>query len=402
MNNNIQSRLILIDQFTKDTVSSITYDVLSKHAGIITDIREIGENNFNSDVLIFEPAVGVIVTRDILSEIIPKLNLRVWVVYQDNKVVMPLKGLVTLVKADYSDINWNFVYAVFNSDLAILEPYQNSKKVLDGFKAFRGRVPVDVVDYLNRLQGSYLSLYSSVDKVLSENTILKEQLEAQAKIGHQTISGLIELKKLLDQSQDKVNAYEALLSKQYDVTFGGFYPERPKVIYIKQISHVSGIDTFISVLYSVLSKQYRFGCKVIKLVDNSNSLDMRYIPNIYVAVTDPYNTAELLKNIFLVKLGAYNIMFDTLMLNRSGLDYLVVHDMRGTIHSALDASLIDLRINEVTADYAILGEYDNVLSDLSNQVAFPWSFKECQKYTGTRAVMLANHPTIRSVLDCLV
>lgn len=401
-NASAQNLLVLIDQFTKETVSSITYDVLSKHAGVITDIREISDDQFRSDVVIFEPAVSTIVTKEILEEIVPRLSLRIFVVYQNRDAVKALSGLATLVQADYSDINWNFVYAIVNRDLAILEPYQQSTKVLDGFGVFRQRVPADIVDYLDRFYGTYLTLVDKTMNIIEDNASLRETLDIQSRIGHQTVEGLIELKDLLDQSQDKVNSYEALLSESYDVTFGGFYPERPRVLYIKQVSHVAGIDTFLSVLFSVLTKHYKSSCKIIKLVDGTNALGMRYVPNMYTAITDQYNTAELLQNNFLMKLGAYNVMFDTLMLNRSGLDYLVVHDMRGTMHPALDSSLVDLRINELSADYALLGEYPNILSDLGKQVTFPWSFKECQKYTGSQVIKLVNHPTIDAVLSMLM
>lgn len=403
MNNSpAQSLLVLLDQFTKETVESVTYDVLSKHAGVITDIRELGDSNFKSDVVIFEPALQIIATKEILGELVPRLDLHVFIVYQNPEAVIGFEEFATLVQADYSDLNWNFIYAIVNHDLAILEPYQNSKKVIDGFRAFRSKLPADLVSYMDRFRGTYLALQSRAMALVAENSHLTELLEAQRSIGMRTVAGLTELKGLLDQSQDKCNAYEALLSEGYDTTFGGFYPERPRVLYIKQVSHVAGLDVFLSVLFSVITKQYKSSCKIVKLVDSSNALAMRYVPNIYTEITDTYNTAELLQNNFVMKLGAFNMLFDTLMLNRSGLDYLIVHDMRGVMNPALDTTLVDLHLNEVSADYAVLGEYENVLTDVQSQAAFYWSFKECQKYTGTRVVKLANHPTISAVLDLLM
>lgn len=405
MNNQDQSTsniIVLIDRFTKDTVGSITYDTLSKHAVVITDIREIGDEHFRGHVVIFEPCVSAIVTPEILQEVISKFEVTVHLVYQHSEVVAPIINLVSAIKADYSDLSWNFVYAVVNEDLAILEPYQRSVKILDGFSAFKQRIPADMQEYMDRFRGSYLDLVARTGDIIAEISHLRTVAQAQEAIGRQTIAGLVELKGLLDRSQDKVNAYEALLSKEYAKVFAGFYPERPRVLYIKKISHISGVDTLLSVLFAVLTKQYRSSCKVIKLVDSGNALDMRYIPNTYVAVTDPYNTAELFSNDFLMKLGAYSVMFDTLMLNRSGLEYLIIHDMRGTMSTALDSTLIDLRLNEISSDYAVLGEYDNVLSDQGRFVTFPWSFKECQKYTGSNVVKLANHPTIAAILDLLI
>lgn len=398
----VNNLVVVIDRFTKETATSITYDVLSKHVAVITDIKELGDEHSQSKVVLFEPALSVIATPENLAELKRTLGVTFYVVYQDDRVMDSLRDIVTAVKADYSNISWNLVYAVVNDDSAILEPYQRSVRVLDGFKVFRDKIPVDVQDYLDRFRGSYLNLIQVARKLYEDNAGLREYIQTQNSIGRQTIAGLTELKKLLDKSQDKVNAYEALLSEQYDVSFGGFYAERPRVLYIKQVSHVAGVDTLISVLFTVLTKQYRSSCKVVKLVDNTNALTMRYLPNIYVPITDPYNTSELLRNDFLMKLGAYSVMFDTLMLNRSGLQYLIVHDLRGTLGSALDSTLVDLRVNEVSSDYALLGEYSNILSDNDKYADFPWSFVECQKYSGSNVVKLAGHPTITTLVDLLM
>ena len=396
------SIVVLIDQFTKATVETVTYDVLSKHTAVITDIRELSDEHYKGSVVIFEPSFSVIVTPEILAELVGRLEVTVYAVYQNDDAVKCLLDYVKPIKADYSDIGWNFIYAVVNEDLAILEPYQKSVKVLDGFKAIRSRIPEDIVSYFDRFRGSYMTMVSATRELLQRNAELQETVIAQETIGKQTIAGLLELKDLLDKSQDKVNAYEAILSKGYTQVFGGFYPERPHVLYIKQFSHLSGIDTLLSLLFAVITKQYMSSCKVIKLVDSSNALAMRYIPNTYVPITDSYSTAQVLTNDFIMKMGGYNIMFDMLMLNRSGLDYLIVHDMRGVMGVALDSTLIDFRLNEMSADFAVLGEYDNVLSDLSKSADFFWSYKVSRKYSGTDIVKLTNHPTVGAILDRLI
>lgn len=398
----INSVVILIDQFTKHTIENISYDDITKHASVITDIREISEEYFGSNLVIFEPSLGAIVTPELLRQFKETLSLSVNLVYQDNDLVLPYKQITKLVKADYSDISWNFIYAIVNNDLAILEPYQKSLKVLDSFKALRDKFPEDMQEFLDRFRGSYLELVRATDLVIQENSNLKETVKIQEVIGDKTIAGVKELRDLLDDAYNMIHTYQALLSESYSEVFGGFYPERPKVIYIKQVSHVSGMDTFLNVLFVVLTKQYKSSCKVIKLVDSSSALYMRYIPNNYVFIKDSYNTSEVLTNDFIVKLGAYKIMFDLLMLNRSGLDYLIIHDMRNDIGLALDKTLMDINVNEVTSDYAVLGEYNNVFSDGGKNIEFSWEFKDCLKYSGSKVTKLANHPTIISLLDLIV
>lgn len=394
--------VVLIDQFTKNTVDSVTYDALSKHVTVITDIREITDMQQGADVVFFEPAINVVVTPEIIDEYITSLAIKPHLFYQSEQNAILFKSKCHCIKADYSVIDWNIVYAAVKSDNAILEPYQRSVRVLDAYKAVVDKMPEDMQDYIMRFHASYMDLAAVVTQLLEENARLRETVETQEKIGQQAIAGIVELNTLLNASQDKCNAYETLLSKSYDVVKGGFFPDRPRVLYIKTISHVAGMDTLISVLFSVLKAQYKASVKVVKLVDASAALQLQYIPDFYVHVQDSYNTSVLLENEHLLKLGAYAMMFDTLLLNRSGLEYLIVHDMRSTLNSALHNTLIDLRLNEMGADYAQLGQYDNVLSDTKKKVSFPWPFEEIQKHTGMNSVRLANHPTIVSILEQLM
>lgn len=398
----INNVAVLLDEFTKATVDSVMYDVLSKHASVLTDIREIGEEHKQAKVVVFEPALFVIVTPEILTRFIEEFEIKVYIIYQNEEVLSGFKGLAEFVYASYADISWNLVYAAINGDTAILEPYQKSLRILDSFHAVKAKLPEDMQEYIDRFRASYIEMMGASQRLLEENALLRETTDAQETIGRQTIAGLLELNSLMTDMQTRLHSYEALLSEDYDVTFGGFYPERPKVLYIKQVSHVAGIDTLLAVLFSVLTQQYKMSCKIVKLVDHTNALQMRYVPSTYVPLVDSYNSGDVLTNDFVVKLGAFKIMFDGLMLNRSGLDYLIVHDMRGTPNDALDTTLIDLRINEVSDDYAVLGQYDNVLCGTSKLSTFLWSFKDCQKFTGSRVVRLANHPTIGAILDLLI
>lgn len=393
---------VLIDQFTKDSVDSITYDALNKHTTIITDMKELAEIHRGTSLVMFEPAVSFVVTPQILSEAIDSLAISPVLIYQSDAAIMAIASLCNCVKADYSVIDWNIVYAAVRKDSAILEPYQRSVRMLDGYKAIRNRIPADMQDYFTRFHASYMDLAAVTNKLLEENARLNETVETQEKLGEIAVAGITELKDLLDRSQDKCNAYETLLSKSYDVTKGGFFPDRPKVLYIKCISHVAGMDTLISVLFAAIKTQYKASIKVVKLVDAGSAQQLHYVPNFYVHVRDSYNTAVLLESEHLLKLGAHAIMFDTLLLNRSGLEYLIVHDMRSTPNSALDGTLVDLRLNEMTADYAMLGEYDNVVSDVSKGVMFPWVWRDIQKHTGTKSVRLVNHPTVVSILEQLI
>lgn len=394
--------VVLIDPFTKDSAEKIAFDAISKKAQVVNDIRELDDSCRGCKLIVFEPAFLVVVTREIIAQLREEFKVEVIGIYQSQEMETALGPDATMIKCSYADISWNLIYGIVQSDHAILEPYQKGLEMLDAFKALKSRVPQDMAEYFNRLRGTHIGLLAEVGKLLEENGKLKDIIASQEAIGQRSIKGIRELKQLLDATADRMRAYEAILSEDYDKVFSGFYPDRPTVLYIKSISHVAGIDIFLSVLFTVLTTQYKMSCKVVKLVDSSNSRDIRYVPNSYSPVTDTYNTAQILENEFILKLGAYNLLLDLLLMNKSGLDFLIIHDMRCGLHDALDESLVDLKMHEVSADYAALEEYTEVISDLGKNVAFYWNYQECKKFLGSGVARLVNHPTIAKVLSRLL
>lgn len=390
---------VLIDKFTKSVISNISYSSLSKKSTVITDIREINAALQGYKLIIFEPAFLTVITPDIVLEFKRQFNIRFIGIYINDEMACIFQNDVEMIKANYKELDWNLIYGIVQSDNAVLEPYQQITENIDAYSSFKSRIPEDVSEYFERFKNSYLSLYDKYLAQLDLNKELRENISVHSAIGKRSINGIKELKKLVDNLNIKLHSYEALLCESYDVTLQGFYPDRPNIIYIKCISHVAGIDIFLNVLFSVLTTQYRMSCKVVKLVDSDCARVIRYIPNSYIPVTDSYNLSEILENDFVVKLGAFKIALDTLLLNKSNLDFLIIHDMRSSFNDAIDSSLVTLKINEISSDYAILEEYDNILSDLDKKVPFYWSMLECKKYMGTNITKLANHSTIIKVLN---
>lgn len=394
--------VVLIDQLTLHAVDTITYDALSKHVTVVTDIRELGDAHYGCEFVFFEPSVPAVVTPEILTEVVDLYAIRAHLVYALEEVRQLFPENIHAIKADFKILEWNLIYAVLNGDAAVLEPYQRTRLVSAEFATLLENLPQELVGPVNRMYNSYLSLGAHLHTLIGKNAELEERLQSYKAVGHKTTEAMEELKRLLESTVRQNRAYCAMLSESYDVTFTGLYTERPRTLYIKTISHLSGVDNLVALLYAVLTKQYKVSCKVVKLVDSTNPLAVSYVPNNYVPLTDTYNTYDVLKNDFMVSLGAYNILFNLLMMNRSGLDVLIVHDQRGVAGDAIDSSLVDLKINEMSSDIAVLSEYNNVLSDLEGHAQFVWDFRQIQKYTGTNSLKLANHPTVGKIMDYLM
>lgn len=398
----ISNVVVLVDPYTLKAVDTITYGSLSKHVTVITDIRELGDAHFGCEFVFFEPSVPGVVTPEILSEVCGLYSICPHLVYSLDAVRNAFPEDLDAVRADFKILEWNLVYAVLHGDSAVLEPYQRSKTVTKEFADLLENLPVEFQSPVNRMYHSYLSLAANFKAALATNAELEERISCYAAVGRKTALAIEELKRLLENTVKQNRAYCAMLSESYDVTFSGLYADRPRTLYIKTISHLSGVDNLIALLYAVLTKQYKISCKVVKLVDSTNPLAVTYVPNNYEPITDTYNTYDVLKNDFILSLGAYSVLFNLLMLNRSGLDTLIVHDQRGVTGDAIDGALVDLKLNEMSSDIAVLDEYNHVLSDSVEHSQFVWDFKEVQKYTGTSSLKLANHPTIGKIIDYLM
>ena len=399
---NAANHVVLIDTYTRNASRNIAFDAILNHATILTDIRELSDEYYGSHFVFFESAAPAIVTPEIVAEMKSLYGIKPHLIYTINDVGLLFSDICDTVKADYTSIEWNLIYAVINADSAILEPYQRINSVLKEFSDFLSNMPVEYSSAVNRMYFSYLKLASDYRELVTENSRLKDLLSNYKGLGRRAMSAVDELQSILDKVVDQNNVYSAQLSETSDKVCSGVYGERPRILYFKSISHLSGIDSLLSILYSVLVKQYRVSCKVLKLVDSANAVSVRYVPNSFVPITDNYSTDEILTNDFIMNLGGYSALMSFLLLNRSGLNYLIIHDMRGTMNCALNDSLIDLKIYEMSGDRAVLGEYENTITELPNISTFSWDFREVSSYTGTSSVKLVNHPTVVSILDRII
>ena len=393
--------VVLLDQFTRDHATSVAYDSIGKHATVLTDIRELTSAHTDCEFVFFESAVPVVVTLASITEACSQFNITPIFIHTTTEMGNLFCDKATTIRADFSVIDWNLIYAAVNGDSAILEPYQTPKRIISEMSLESSKIPVECRDMFNRMYKSYIDLSIAYRDMVSQNSKLTETVGLYRSVGRRTSEALTEIKTLLEESERKNMEYAALVSQSYDVVCFGVYPDRPRILYIKSLSHLSGIDSLIMTLYSSLVHQYKMSCKVVKLVDHTNTNGIRYVPNVYTPITDTYNTRDILMNDFVLCLGAYRILFDELLVNRSGLSYMIVHDQRATPNMAIDPSLVALQVNEMAGDHAVLAEHENVLSDV-DAAQFVWDFKETSKHTGTRSLKLVNHPAVVSLLNYLV
>ena len=248
--------------------------------------------------------------------------------------------------------------------------------------------------------------HSLLDCYTQYNSLLKNHIDLQGLCnGYEAIfnkvkKGVIQLQEYYDSVNIRASESETRLSADFDKIIDGEYPDRPIILYFKEFQHIQGMDVLLGVLHFVITVQYRRSCKVVKLLDSSNALQTRFVPNNYIFMQNSYNNRDILENSFIVKRGLYDLFFDMLLLNRSKLHVLIVHDMRGCTSLALNDRLIHASVCCATSEYKEVFTDVNLLTESKKASKLFWNTSEYSKVpVSERLFKLSAHPTVRALID---
>lgn len=399
MNSKLENCIVVIDRDTKAQVDSISYIEISNNAIILNDINEIAEIYSDYCVVLFEPIILSGVTLPYLRELKYKYNIRFILVGSDKNLLSILESVCEIEFCNYKNIDINLIYAVVMKDMAILEYYTNTSEILSNYSSIQERLPIDAKDYYKILYTNLLDISSQYNHLLSENLILKSENDSYRVILEKMKKGVKELHQYYSEMHNNIKEYQTSLIKSYAKKVTGDYPDKPNILYFKQHQHIPGFDILLNIFYFVLSIQYKTSCKIVKLIDSSNALNTRYIPDKYTILQNTYNNKDVLINDFILKQGAYDLMFDLILLNRAKLKYLVIHDMRGTSSLALDNSLINSTVHLVSSEYLEFFDQESILTDVREIAEMFWNSMEYMRIPiEERLLKLSAHPTIVNLL----
>ena len=126
-----------------------------------------------------------------------------------------------------------------------------------------------------------------------------------------------------------IKQYEAILTEDiYKKISLINYRNRPLIIYFKQYTKLNDFDYLITTLYNAIRIQKGLRCKVLKLYDSKDSIEIALQPNYMKLIRNNFTTAEVEVNDFIVKFGDYSKVLDILLNNKIGADILLVFDCK--------------------------------------------------------------------------
>lgn len=402
-NNNNYSCIILLDSSTRTLAKSISYTELSNIAYIVTDITEINNAYANMTVVLFESLIFSQTSIGVLRELKHLLNLKYILLYSNDDIVTLVSDICVLKKCDYRIIDHNLIYSVTMNDDIVFESYKHFGKPIFEFSQIANQVSENDFKFMNIMYQSLIDCYTQYNRLLEQHSNLQTVCESYEATFEKIKSGVKQLQEYYSTVDNRVSEFETRLSTDYDKIVVGEYPNKPIILYLKEFQHIPGIDILLNTIYFVVTVQYKHSCKIVKLLDSTNALQSMFIPNNYTYIQNTYNNRDILENDFILKRGVYDVFFDTLLLNRSSLYLLIVHDMRGCSSFALEENLIHTSIYCSSSEYSNIFDDVNLLTEDKNTSDLFWNSKEYNKISvKERLLKLSSHPTVTKIMDSIL
>ena len=123
--------------------------------------------------------------------------------------------------------------------------------------------------------------------------------------------------------------YERIMSKDvYSKISLSNYPNRPIIVYLKEIEELVHQNALIDTLFEILRLQGRHSVKVLRLFDGASCRRVKALPDNYHIVRNQFLVSEITTNDFIAKVGDYREILDIILSNKTGLDVLILVDSK--------------------------------------------------------------------------
>lgn len=143
------------------------------------------------------------------------------------------------------------------------------------------------------------------------------------------IEGFEEMMRNSIKLNKSLKEYERIMSKDvYSKISLSNYPNRPIIIYLKEIEELVHQNALIDTLFEILRLQGRHSVKVLRLFDGASCRRVKALPDNYHVIRNQFLVSEITTNDFIAKVGDYREILDIILSNKTGLDVLILVDSK--------------------------------------------------------------------------
>lgn len=244
---------------------------------------------------------------------------------------------------------------------------------------------------LREMHNNYNRLQDIAAKLSNENNIITADFAAM-------LNNAVTLNKSLRE-------YERIMSKDiYTKINLHNYPNRPLIIYLKEIEELLHQNSFVETLFEMLRLQGKQSVKVLRLFDSTSCRRVKSLPIYYHKLRNQYLVSDITTHDFISKVGDYTDILDILLTNKTGLDILIIVDCKdfddvvisgasmylNLCRNPKNIEAYDLRVDNTIVNglddgqHLVWGHYDNYSGLLSKEEQF---------------LFLSSRPVMQTVFD---
>ena len=306
-----------------NSFDEITDDMLSNNKNLIILESYFQNNASYSDVRLFKSLFG---------------SLRFVFLGVNQEFLDTLKEYGDVFCADPTLIDYEMIQAavfgdkVLEDTTGIVHNYNDNanfaKNILENEDTFDSKV-------IN-IARDFLSLESELRRQHMLCAEWKEKTENLQNVNaHLTsennslIEGFEEMMRNSIKLNKSLKEYERIMSKDvYSKISLSNYPNRPIIVYLKEIEELVHQNALIDTLFEILRLQGRHSVKVLRLFDGASCRRVKALPDNYHVIRNQFLVSEITTNDFIAKVGDYREILDIILSNKTGLDVLILVDSK--------------------------------------------------------------------------
>lgn len=326
---------ILLDKFSRAQIKTSLSEL--SNAGFIF-LKEIEDLAFIADT----DKMTVILLGDVLENlgILSKLKvykslLRLEYLYmgQSTDAVELLKDFSRIYVCDYTCLELKMITAALVKDKAFQKELRDEILMRSKADALLTSDEIseevkEVLEEFKVLQGKYKELQNKEQSVEKQLNQLHRKLDIVIEMKNRFSKGYQKIIKSAYDLNETLREYEGVLTTDvYEKVDVYKYPNRPFILYFKVFESLMSQELFFSVLYEVIQKQLHKSVKIVNLYDSRTCRQMKTLSDNYHRIYNSVSINDTLPGL-IAKTGDYLELFDILLTNKVGLDFLIVVDQK--------------------------------------------------------------------------
>ena len=342
------------------------------------------------------------------------LKLDYYLITDDKLLCDLLKDFCKCFNMDYTTVTSNMIYSVLYDDKGEQSKFRLTDTAITKEEDIY-RILESSTDVVTReLCNDYIRLRKILDeKLLKEKKYISDirRLDSQVlnciqenTVLSSTLKNMVE--KVIDQSKNLKDLEVAFTEDFYNNIQTSKYPNRPKILYLKEYQEIIHESSFLKTLFYAIRDQGKLSCKVVRLHDSYDVVRIKNLESSYHLVNNQFLESNVVKSDFVLSYGNYSKLLDFLLTNKYKLDVLIIVDCKkfekfyDVVLNGFDVIYYNLCRNKKFAEKLGLNPYNTVTNNNNNSMLSWDSYKEYDYNKDNelaKFLFLSSRPVIKSL-----